>query len=309
MIRRRSTRWALASTAVALLLSSCATFSSDAARVGDATLGGDEFRQLLAEVADTPGFESFVAGASSIDGEFARNLLSRWITGQVLLNDLAERGLSITDELRQEVDQQLASTNGALWTDAPQALRELFVESFAASEVFTKAAAPDLDTLRQAYEAGIAESGLACTRHILVATEAEADEVVAELEAGGDFADLAAQRSTDQGSALSGGVIEPSPGAACFDLASFQQGLVPEFVDAALQAQVGVPTAPVQSQFGWHIIVVRPFDEVAEAVVQAAGAGEAAAAADALIAVADVDVASEYGRFDPLQGIVVALGS
>lgn len=307
MIRRRSTPWVLAAAAT-LALSSCATFSRDAARVGDSTLEGDAFRELLAAVAETPGFESFVEGDGAVDGEFARDLLNRWITGQVLLDDLAERGLNLTAELRQEVESELAAGNGALWTDSPQALRDLFIESLAAAQLFSQSNAPDPEALRADYDAGVAASGLACTRHILVETEAEALDVLEELRNGADFAALAAERSIDEGSAVNGGVIEPSPGAACFDLGTFSQGFVTEYVEAAVAATVGEPTEPVQSQFGWHVIVVRPFDEVAEAIVQAAGSAQAAQAADALIAEADVYVASKYGRFDRAQRVVVAPG-
>ena len=295
--------------AATLALSSCSTFSNDAAQVGDATLGGDAFRELLAGVADTPGFESFVEGDGAIDGEFARSLLNRWITAQVLLQDLSQRGLEITADLRQQVESELAASNGALWDDAPQALRDLFIDSLAASQLFAQSSAPAVEALRAAYDQGIAASGLACTRHILVDTEQEAQDVLAELRSGADFATLAAERSTDQGSAANGGIIEPSPGAGCFDLGAFSQGFVAEYVQAAVAAAVGEPTGPVQSQFGWHIILVRPFDEVTDAVVQAAGSGEAAQAANALLNEADVQVASKYGRFDRSQGLVVPLGS
>ncbi len=292
----------------AVSLTSCATFSADAARVGDHALGGDQFQTLISDIAAVPGFSSFLVGDQAMDANFTRNLLNRWITGKVLLDDLAARGIPVTDATRRAVDDELAAANGPLWQQAPQALRDLFGESLAALRTFSDAAAPDRDTLRTVYEAGIAASGAACTRHILVDTEAEALEVAAALRAGADFATLAAQRSTDTGSAVNGGIIEPAPGAACFDTASFVGGLVTEYVQAALTATVGEPTEPVQSQFGWHIIVVRPFDEVAEAVARLSGGGNVEAAANRLLASAEVHVASKYGRFDPTQGSVVPVG-
>lgn len=296
-------------TAAALALTSCATFSSDAARVGDVELDGDTFAAIVSELAENPAFEPIVTGSSSVDAEFVRSLLSQWIRGQVLANELAEQGIAITDAVRQKVEQQLAADNGELWSAAPDALKALLIESFAAADAFATSLAPDPETLRASYDAGIAASGLACTRHILVGTEDEAFEVLAELRAGADFAELAAQRSLDQGSALSGGIIEPAPGAGCFDAAVFGQALVPEFVEAALAATVGEPTEPVQSQFGWHVILVRPFDDVAEDVAQAAGGGDVALRTSELAAAADVHVASKYGRFDAVQGAVVPLGS
>lgn len=298
----------VAVAAAAVTLSSCATFSSDAARVGDSALGGDHFQELLAGVAATPGFESFLVGASAMDAEFARNLLNRWITGQVLLDDLTARGLTISDALRSDVDQELASANGPLWSDAPQALRDLFIDSISAVRAFDEASRPDPASLRSAYEAGIAVSAVACTRHILVDTEAEAIQVTNELRSGADFATLAAERSTDSGSAANGGIIEPAPGAACFDLGTFAQGLVPQYVEGAIAATVGVPTEPIQSDFGWHVIVVRPFDEVADAVARLSGGDNVEAAVAQLLTQADVTVASRYGRFDASLGTVVAPG-
>ena len=84
-------------------------------------------------------------------------------------------------------------------------------------------------------------------RHILVATEAEARRIIAELKAGGDFAAIAKAKSADPGSAGKGG-----------DLGYFTKGqMVPEFEAAAFALRPGEFTEqPVKTQFGWHIIKV-----------------------------------------------------
>lgn len=80
--------------------------------------------------------------------------------------------------------------------------------------------------------------------HILVATEAEAKAIAEQLLKGGDFAKLAKEKSTDQGSASNGG-----------DLGFFAADQVVEpFAKAAFALKDGETSAPVQSQFGWHII-------------------------------------------------------
>jgi peptidyl-prolyl cis-trans isomerase C len=82
--------------------------------------------------------------------------------------------------------------------------------------------------------------------HILVASKEEADAIVAELRAGGDFAEIAKAKSTDPGSGANGGV-----------LGWFGTGMmVKEFEDAVVAAKVGEVGDPVQSQFGWHVILV-----------------------------------------------------
>lgn len=84
-------------------------------------------------------------------------------------------------------------------------------------------------------------------RHILVASEEEAAAIIAELDAGGDFAAIAKEKSTDTGSGANGG-----------DLGFFTPDqMVPEFSEAAVALEPGTHSAaPVESRFGWHVIKV-----------------------------------------------------
>jgi peptidyl-prolyl cis-trans isomerase C len=83
--------------------------------------------------------------------------------------------------------------------------------------------------------------------HILVDTQEAADKLKADLAAGADFAELAKANSTDTGSGAAGG-----------DLGWFGLGMmVKPFEDAVIAAKVGEVTAPVQSEFGWHLILVK----------------------------------------------------
>lgn len=79
--------------------------------------------------------------------------------------------------------------------------------------------------------------------HILVETEDEAKALVAELEGGADFTELAKERST--------GPSGPNGG----DLGWFGKGMmVPPFEEAVAQLEEGAISKPVQTQFGWHVI-------------------------------------------------------
>ncbi|KIC18269.1 MULTISPECIES: foldase protein PrsA [unclassified Leisingera] len=81
--------------------------------------------------------------------------------------------------------------------------------------------------------------------HILVESEEDALDVKAELDAGADFATLAKERST--------GPSGPNGG----DLGWFTTGrMVPEFEQAVLKLRSGEVSGPVQTQFGWHIILL-----------------------------------------------------
>jgi len=84
--------------------------------------------------------------------------------------------------------------------------------------------------------------------HILVKTEKEATDIIAELKKGTDFAKLAKDKSIDKGSAVNGGEL---------GIYFTQNGgeVVQPFADAAFALKTGdVTQKPVQTQFGWHII-------------------------------------------------------
>lgn len=84
-------------------------------------------------------------------------------------------------------------------------------------------------------------------RHILVETRTEAEEVLRLLEAGEDFAALAAERSQDGGTAAQGGLL-PWP------VTLGDPYLVPGFVAAAVALRAGETSPPVETEFGFHVI-------------------------------------------------------
>lgn len=102
------------------------------------------------------------------------------------------------------------------------------------------------DALRAAYDARVASAPAipeVRASHILVADEEKAKDLRAQIDAGADFAGLAAEHGTD-GTKTQGG-----------DLGYFvREQMVPEFSDAAFAMAVGEVSQPVQSQFGWHLI-------------------------------------------------------
>ncbi len=157
-------------------------------------------------------------------------------------------------------------------------------------------------------EAGYNESpagiGVVCARHIVVATEAEAEDVLAELDAGADFAELAADRSLDPSAADNGGVLTDGTGD-CLPLSTL--GQVPEFSTAMEEAGIGVPTQPVESSQGWHVLVARPYDEVADALDALFAEDAGTVLYDVFRREADVQVDPRYGRWDHVTSSVVAL--
>ena len=132
----------------------------------------------------------------------------------------------------------------------------------------------DADMLAEAHRVydqtlqSIGPDGLIQPAHILIlvnqkATEEEQkeakrriDSVYQALKAGADFETLAKQVSQDPGSGSRGGVV-----GWCS-----RNQLVKEFEDAAFALKTGEMSAPVQSPFGWHVILMKdrkqlePFD-------------------------------------------------
>jgi peptidyl-prolyl cis-trans isomerase C len=105
------------------------------------------------------------------------------------------------------------------------------------------------DMLRARYETHIASLAARTevwARHILLDSEARAREIITELDAGADFAELARARSMGP-TADRGG-----------DLDYFtKDNMTPDFAAAAFALEVGrFSPDPVQTQFGWHVIKV-----------------------------------------------------
>ena len=181
------------------------------------------------------------------------------------------------------------------------------VRGAASVESLSQITAPTAEELEANYNERPASTGALCVSHILVDTEAEADQVLAELEAGADFAELAGEHSTEPAAAQTGGALAASDGNACQSVGTFQTSFDPDFTAGALAATAGEPTGPVHSQFGYHVILARPFDEVGDDLAELIASAPGDAALSGRLATADITVDPRYGRWDPARGTVVSL--
>lgn len=134
----------------------------------------------------------------------------------------------------------------------PSLLTRLMVENetraiFAAEAIRGVMDKPiDEEAIQAAYAEKYADQSPATeyrAAHILVETEEEAKGIIAQLEDGGNFSDLAKTLST--------GPSGPNGG----DLGWFGPGvMVAPFFDAVAALEPGGISQPVQTQFGWHVI-------------------------------------------------------
>ncbi len=180
------------------------------------------------------------------------NILDRLIDEKLLLQEAVKQGFIVTDEevqaaiedsieqnmLTEEDFQDLIEEQGLTIDDVKDSYKkQLLITKLLDKEVRKGAEIAEAD-IRGYYDSLIRAS------HILVETEEEALEIYNELTAGGNFSEIAKEKSIDTGTAVRGG-----------DLGEFGKGqMVGEFEEVAFSLQTEEISKPVQSQFGWHII-------------------------------------------------------
>jgi peptidyl-prolyl cis-trans isomerase C len=127
-------------------------------------------------------------------------------------------------------------------------LAAMYMDDVAMAELTQEELQAEYDTIYGSAEPVIEYNAA----HILVETEEEAQALIAELAEGADFAELAAEHST--------GPSGPNGGA----LGWFTAGMmVPEFEEAVFALEPGEVSAPVQTQFGWHVVLLNETREQA----------------------------------------------
>jgi parvulin-like peptidyl-prolyl isomerase len=169
------------------------------------------------------------------------------------------RALVREEILAQAVDRDGLEKEPAMRRRVELARRQVLIEELLRRRVAARSQLSD-EELRKAYEENkplFTTEGVAVS-HILVKTEAEAQEIRKALDQGKPFAEIAKAASLDAGSAESGG-----------DLGVVSQGQTePEFETAAFALKAGELSAPVKTQYGYHILkggahstTLQPFEE------------------------------------------------
>jgi peptidyl-prolyl cis-trans isomerase C len=183
------------------------------------------------------------------------------------LRNAIREELNTRELLLREAKKANLDKNADIKTQMDLASQTVLVRAYVADWI-KKNPIPDAD-LKKEYDAIKSQMGDKeyKVKHILVEKEDEAKDVIAQLQKGTKFEDLAKQRSKDPGSKDRGGDLDwNAPG-----------GFVKPFGDAMIATPKGkFTTAPVQTQFGYHVILVEdireakvpPFDEVKPQIQQ-----------------------------------------
>lgn len=209
---------------VAVLIASCATFNAMAA--DPATVNGKPIKQSLVDYI----VRDATAKGKQVDDKTRASIVENLIVNELLDQQAQASGIAQSADFlaRQELS-----------------LRELRINAYI--EDYLKKNPIDDDALRAEYDKLKSQlSGREYkASHILVKTEDEARDIIAQLGKGADFAKIAKERSIDPGTKDSGG-----------DLGWFQpETMVKAFSDAAVQLQKDSYTPePVKTEFGWHVI-------------------------------------------------------
>lgn len=156
-------------------------------------------------------------------------LLTSLIDSKLVAADARARGLNKEPAYKDRLDQ----------------VADQLLERYAVSQIIEDAVSEDKLRARFKAQATAAEMEVHA-RHILLETEADAMAVIKALDGGADFAELAKEKST--------GPSGPRGG----ELGYFGKGqMVPEFETAAFALAPGsYSSAPVKTQFGFHVIKV-----------------------------------------------------
>ena len=226
-----SKRFILPLLTVGTLLATAAVTAEEVlATVNGSKITNEDFQRFVFEA--TQG----VKGKPQVNPQ---EVMSELLSRELIYQDAIKQGLDKRKDIIEEVAR----------------LKYKILVGVALDETLKKDPITDKD-LKAVYDRDIKDLKLKelKARHILVKDKAQAEQIITELDLGGNFAKLAEKHSTDGGSKKNGG-----------DLGWFKpQQMVAEFSQAAMQLKKGsYSKTPVQSQFGWHIIKLEDTRDVA----------------------------------------------
>lgn len=244
----------------AVIASACGALDGYAAKVNGEVYTQAAFKADLKAQRDNKVFYDTVrkaAGATSSAGTISTQISNDWLTNvvyQLVLSQAAkEKKINLTDQDLSSVEAEFAQSTAG-WSAFPKSFRSKIVKATALTRGLQANIVGERSPSEATVEAFYARNAdricpsQKVVLHVLVATQPEAVAVENSLKGGGDFAAIATAQSTDTGSAPAGGSL------GCLAAGSF----VPEFQNAADALAPGETSAPVQSQYGWHVIRVLP---------------------------------------------------
>ena len=296
---------------LALVAAGCGSGSTYAAKVDGETITSDDLEAEMRSIAaNEPYVQQIEArtqvrgtGGTAFDEAFTGQVLGRQIQYVLVDREIERRKLKITPADRQAARTEVAQQAGGeeILTGFPAAYQDTLVDRAAKVGRLTVSLSGQTDTDDAAkgyYDSHRDEFTEACVSHILLSTKDRADQVRGRLANGEDFAAVARTDSQDNLSASQGGDLGCKINSDSF--------AVPEFIKAMLTQPVNEVGAPVQTQYGFHLIKVRsrsvpPFDQVKDRArerVLIASKTKLQEWINTTVAKAKIEVNPKYGTFD-----------
>ncbi|HYE34896.1 peptidylprolyl isomerase [Methylocaldum sp.] len=227
----------VAAIASAMVVAGCNNVGTDAQKGATST---SEAPSAENSVAVVNGKAISRPAVDILSSELAQRRGENSVPEDKIIDELIKREL-----LRQEAEAQQLTKDPKYAARVENADR--MVLSQIAAEHFINSAPITDEELKKEYDQRVGSMKLTeyKAKHILVETEDAAKDVIKRLQKGEKFADIAKKVSKDPGSKANGG-----------DLGWFNpQQMVPPFANAVVALKNGELTqAPVQTQFGWHVI-------------------------------------------------------
>ena len=190
--------------ALSFTASACSGARPDAATVNGTTIERRAFEDELQPTPATPAWTSQQqtpsgAGEGTVTMDFTDQMLQRKILLELIRQE-NERAGSPSPRRSSSRPRQRAAVHAPLgepplttaWNAFPESFRKQAIEETAQYLTLSEAlggGALDDAALQKLYDENPAKFGQACIRHILVATEEEAKDLKAQLDAGADFSD------------------------------------------------------------------------------------------------------------------------
>jgi hypothetical protein len=223
------------------------------------------FETLLADLVKSGQLQPGPNGVAN--KEDAISVMRTLIRYETYKQYLAANNLTETSSDRATIERDASASDG--FSDFPTYLQELLINLNVAQVTIEKFKAYPDSKLKDLYNESPASTGVLCISHILSKTEDDAKKVLKELSDGAKFEDVAKKRSIEPAAKQSGGSLSEDSNP-CTSLAFFQQQFDPDFMTGAVKAKAGVPTGPVKTQFGYHIILSHPYDTIKESLIEVA---------------------------------------
>ena len=299
---RKSIRSLTVACIAMISLASCGGSSkNDAASVDGSAIAKTKLETALTQLSEA-GQITLENGVVPMDA--VRSVPATIIRSEATKQILAQYNMTVTDADTKAVVDQVSQDAG--YDTLGQELKDLIIGLNSGDLALARVKAPSEADIEKMYNESPASLGAMCAQHILVKEEATAKEVIQKLNDGGDFKKLAGEYSTEPNAATTGGILGSSDGD-CISLSDYQSQFDSAFTAGALTAKVGVPTGPVKSSFGYHVIMIRPFADIKASLVMMLSKSPGMLLMTGFLATHEVTIASEYGRWDTATGKITDL--